>query len=408
MATKFTQYNEVIDYLFSQLPMYQRQGKAAYKADLSNTWKLMDILSHPYKDFKSIHLAGTNGKGSTAHLLSAAFQEAGYKTGLYTSPHLTDFRERVKINGKEIPESFVIEFVNQYKDTFESIGLSFFEWTVGLAFAYFKDEEVDIAIVETGLGGRLDSTNVITPEVSIITNIGLDHTQFLGGTRKLIAAEKAGIIKPHVPVVIGEYDTETAAVFVDTAKKVAAPLHWAKDVQDAPKSSLMGVYQRQNEQTAYAAIQLIEGKGYTVLETLPTAWSKVEDLTGLKGRWQILGKQPLVIADTAHNVEGLTETMRQLQGLGKDQLRIVFGVVNDKSIESIIHLLPKSAKYYLCEAKIPRAMKISDLTMFFEKSNLEYEAIGSVSESYEKALSDSKGNDAVYIGGSTFVVAEIV
>ncbi|MGB0404348.1 MAG: bifunctional folylpolyglutamate synthase/dihydrofolate synthase [Salibacteraceae bacterium] len=404
-------YKQTLDYLFSQLPMYQREGKAAYKADLNNTWKLMDILEHPYKSFRSIHVAGTNGKGSTSHMLASVFQEAGYKVGLYTSPHLVDFRERVRINGEVISESYVVDFVTKNKLTFESINLSFFEWTVGLAFDYFANQKVDIAIVEVGMGGRLDSTNVLTPELSVITNIGLDHTQFLGDSREKIAGEKGGIIKPNIPVVIGQKDKETEMVFRNIADQKSAPITFAEDLNNLPnyESDLLGNYQRINQRTVLAAISILSSNGYSIdSEYISNGLKNVIKNTGLKGRWQVISESPLTICDTAHNEDGLSFVMNQLTSLEAKKIHFVIGMVNDKSIENALNLFPKTGKFYFCQAQIPRALNDQEL---YEKGNsirLTGKPYGTVKNAYQAALKKADKTDVIYIGGSTFVVADFL
>jgi len=403
-------YQETLDYLFKQLPMYQRVGKAAYKVDLSNTHELCKLLNNPENKFKSVHVAGTNGKGSTSHMLAAVLQEAGYKVGLYTSPHLKDFRERVKINGEMISEEKVISFVKKYKANFENIQLSFFEWTVGLAFDYFSSEQVDIAIVETGLGGRLDSTNVVTPEVSVITNIGIDHTQFLGDTLAKIAVEKAGIIKHNIPVVIGETQKETQAVFQNKATECDSSIQFAdKTILNGLQTDLKGVYQQKNVRTCMAVVNVLNQKGWNIPEeAVKSGLLCVVRNTGLLGRWQTLLKNPLAICDTGHNEEGINEIVAQLKKTPHDKLHIVFGVVNDKSIDKVLDLLPKDAQYYFCEAKIPRAMKVEELMRISEGKGVNGIQCTSVQDAFKVAQDNAEKNDLIFIGGSTFVVAEVV
>lgn len=404
-------YQETLAYLFSQLPMYQREGKAAYKADLNNTWKLMDILEHPYKSFKSIHVAGTNGKGSTSHMLASIFQEAGYKVGLYTSPHLVDFRERVKINGEVISENYVVDFVSQHKTTFETINLSFFEWTVGLAFDYFANQKVDIAIVEVGMGGRLDSTNVITPELSIITNIGLDHTQFLGDTREKIAKEKGGIIKPNIPAVIGQKDKETEGVFRYLANQKSAPITFAEDLNIMPnfESDLLGHYQLTNQRTVLAALSLISKHSFTInKKAVENGLKNVIVNTGLKGRWQIISQSPLTLCDTAHNEDGISAVLNQLKDLKAKRIHFVIGMVNDKSIEKVLNLFPKSELFYFCKAQIPRALDDNELSDRANAFGLTGKPYGTVINAYQTALNEAKEGEIIYIGGSTFVVGDFL
>ena len=403
-------YQETLDYLFSQLPMYQRVGQAAYKVDLSNTHRLMDLLDHPENGFKSVHLAGTNGKGSTSHMIASVLQEAGYNVGLYTSPHLKDFRERIRINGQMIPEETVVDFVAQHKNDFESIQLSFFEWTVGLAFHYFRQQQVDIAIIETGLGGRLDSTNVVQPEVSVITNIGFDHTQFLGDTLDKIAGEKAGIIKANTPVVIGEYQEEIAQLFKDKASKFKSPILFAdQEVKKNYETDLLGSYQQKNVKTCVLTIKELIHKGWNIsADNLKTGLKQVVKNTGLLGRWQVINSEPLTICDTGHNESGIQEILAQLDSTEFDQLHMVFGAVNDKSIDNILNLLPKEATYYFCQADIPRALDVNVLTVKANSINLSGTNCGSVANAIKTAQENADSDDLIFIGGSTFVVAEAI
>lgn len=390
--------------------MYQRIGAAAYKVDVSNTLKLMAHLKEPQSSFKSVHVAGTNGKGSTSHMLASVLQDAGYKVGLYTSPHLKDFRERIKLNGKMIPEQKVVDFVENHRSFFEENQLSFFEMTVGLAFDYFKNEKVDIAIIEVGLGGRLDSTNVINPEVSVITNIGLDHTQFLGTTLAEIASEKAGIIKSKIPVVIGEAKPETTAVFIDKARKEKSPILFVEE-EELPefKTDLLGNYQIKNYKTAYATLGVLKQKGWGISnKNIENGFLNVAKNTGLQGRWQLLNKSPKVICDTAHNIEGLSLVLNQLKKEDFDQMHIVLGVVADKNLDAILPLFPKNAIYYFCKPAVIRGLAVAKL----QQKARAYELIGasyvSVSEAYKSAMTGAKAKDLIFIGGSTFVVAEIL
>ncbi|WP_158844735.1 bifunctional folylpolyglutamate synthase/dihydrofolate synthase [Algibacter sp. L1A34] len=403
-------YNDTLDWMFSQLPMYQRQGKSAYKVDLSNTALLINHLDNPHKHFKTIHVAGTNGKGSSSHMLASILQEAGYKVGLYTSPHLKDFRERIKINGEEVSKQFVTGFIERNKLFFEANQLSFFEMTVGMAFEYFSQEKVDIAVIEVGLGGRLDSTNIISPEVSVITNIGLDHTQFLGNTLELIAFEKGGIIKTKIPVVIGETQKETKPVFVDLATKNNSEIIFA-DQQDLNvyESDLKGDYQAKNIQTVVTAIKILQKKSYSISSRdIKKGLLNVIRNTGLLGRWQVLNENPKVVCDTGHNREGLIYVMKQLSNEVYNNLHIVFGVVNDKDLSSIIDLLPKKAEYYFCKPNISRGLAADELKEVFNAHNLKGESYNSVNEAYNIALEKANADDFIFIGGSTFVVAEII
>ena len=403
-------YQDTVNWMFSKLPMYQREGKSAFKKDLSNTLKLTAHLNFPEKGFKSVHVAGTNGKGSTSHMLASILQEAGYKVGLYTSPHLKDFRERIKINGKEVSKHFVIAFIKRNQSFLENNSLSFFEMTVGMAFEYFSKQKVDIAIIEVGLGGRLDSTNIITPEVSVITNIGLDHTQFLGDTLEAIAFEKGGIIKPNIPVIIGETQPETTAVFQNLANKNSSKIVFAdKEINSGYKSDLIGSYQIKNIKTVVQTIEELREKGYKITENhLKKGLLNVIKNTGLNGRWQQLQNQPKVVCDTGHNREGLTYVMNQLSNEEFESLHIVFGVVNDKDLNGIMDLLPKDATYYFCKPDLPRGLDATLLKDFFKDNGLFGKAYKSVNEAYKAALLNANSNDFIFIGGSTFVVAEII
>lgn len=403
-------YQETINWLFNQLPMYQLQGASAYKKDLTNTHLLIDYLDQPQQKLKCIHVAGTNGKGSTSHMLASILQEAGYKVGLYTSPHLKDFRERIKINGIEISEHFVCDFVNKHKPFFEANDLSFFEMTVGLAFDYFAKEKVDIAIIEVGMGGRLDATNIITPLVSVITNIGLDHTQFLGNTLAEVAYEKAGIIKPGIPVVIGEYTFETKPVFLAKAKECNADIYFASDlVQETYASDLIGDYQIHNKKTVLQTITVLNSqKEFKIFhEDIKSGLLQVIKNTGLQGRWQQLGESPKIICDTAHNKNGLEIVMSQIQKESFDTLHIVLGVVNDKDLEEVLPLFPKNAIYYFCKPNIPRGLDATTLQKQALKFGLTGKTYNAVSEAYNESKNNATKNDFIFVGGSTFVVAEL-
>ncbi|WP_240793818.1 bifunctional folylpolyglutamate synthase/dihydrofolate synthase [Antarcticibacterium arcticum] len=391
--------------------MYQRIGAAAFKKDLSNTILLATHLKKPQHNFKSIHVAGTNGKGSVSHMLASVLQEAGYKVGLYTSPHLKDFRERIKINGREIPEESVINFIAENKSFFEANKLSFFEMTVGMAFDYFSREQVDIAIIEVGLGGRLDSTNIITPQLSVITNIGLDHTEILGNSLAEIAAEKAGIIKPGVPVIIGENQPETKPVFSETAARLNSEIIFAEDseVENYP-SDLTGAYQVKNIRTVLTALKrLTKNSSWKITEeNITQGLLKVKINTGLRGRWDILQVEPRVICDTAHNAEGLKYALSQLASEQFDRLHIVMGVVNDKDLGKILPLFPKEAIYYFCKPDVPRGMDAEFLKGNAKEFGLKGEVYSSVSKAYDEALKSASNKDVIYVGGSTFTVAEII
>jgi dihydrofolate synthase/folylpolyglutamate synthase len=390
--------------------MYQRLGASAYKSDLSNTLKLVSYLGNPQNDFKSVHIAGTNGKGSTSHMMASVFQEAGYKVGLYTSPHLKDFRERIKINGKLISKENVVHFIEKHQSFFLKNKLSFFEMTVGMAFDFFKNEKVDIAIIEVGMGGRLDSTNVIKPEIAVITNIGLDHTRFLGETIKEIALEKAGVIKTETPVVIGEYKEETKAVFLKKSKQEQSPIVFAEDIS-TPKLELdlLGDYQLKNSQTAYTAFSVLKQMGWNISkETIQAGLKKVIVNTGLIGRWQILNHSPKIICDTAHNRDGLTFVMKQLGAISCDQLHIVLGFVDDKNIDIILPLFPKNATYYFCKPNVDRGLDEDKLKQKASQYTLLGQSYSSVNEAYKKSLKVATKNDVIFVGGSTFVVAEVL
>lgn len=429
-------YEEAVNWLYNQLPMFQRIGAAAYKADLNNTIKLCNHFNNPQNSFPSIHIAGTNGKGSTSHMLASILQESGYKVGLYTSPHLKSFTERIRINGEEVGEAFVIDFVNNNKEFFTSFDPSFFEITVAMAFSYFEKENVDIAVIETGLGGRLDSTNIITPILSVITNIGWDHQQLLGDTLPKIAAEKAGIIKKEIPVIVGEYQVEVAEVFENKAREQNASLMFAsKELKTFSKKNiqqneipyqqfqfqqsqivtevttdLLGVYQEQNCKTVLKAVQEIQKMGYHQISdnSQKSGFAKVGLNTGLKGRWQLLNASPKIIADTGHNIDGIKLILQQLQTESYRTLRMVVGFVNDKSISDILQILPNQAVYYFTQASIPRAKPAKDV---YEEA-INFGLTGSYFESTHLALQqaklDSERDDLIFIGGSTFVVAELI
>jgi dihydrofolate synthase/folylpolyglutamate synthase len=390
--------------------MYQRVGKAAYKADLDNTLKLASYLDNPERAFKSVHVAGTNGKGSSSHMLASVLQEAGYKVGLYTSPHLIDFRERIRINGDMIPKRTVAAFIIKHKGFFEANHMSFFEMTVGLAFDYFRSEKVDIAIVEVGLGGRLDSTNIMLPEVSVITNIGLDHTQFLGNSLAEIAVEKAGIIKQNVPVVIGETVKETKTVFLKISEAKNAPIRFAAVAAVTQYATdLKGVYQIINQRTVLVALEELKKKGWNILDKhIAKGLMQVEKSTGLMGRWQVLQETPKVICDTAHNKEGLQSVMPQLMKESFEKLHIVLGMVSDKNLDNVLPLFPKNAQYYFCKPNIPRGMEAELLKTSADKYNLKGGVYESVSLAFRTAKKDASKRDLIYVGGSTFVVAEIL
>jgi len=403
-------YHDTVNWMFAQLPMYQNKGKSAYKEDLSNTIVLASHLNNPETKFKAIHVAGTNGKGSTSHMLASILQESGYKVGLYTSPHLKDFRERIKINGKEISKQFVIDFINQNKVFFESNSLSFFEMTVGMAFDYFAKKKVDIAIIEVGLGGRLDSTNIINPILSIITNIGLDHIQFLGDSLEKIAVEKGGIIKDSIPVVIGETQEETKAIFQKLAITNNANIYFADQLPSRTfTSDLLGEYQKRNIQTAIISIKILRELGFKISKgNCKNGFNKVVKNTGILGRWQVIGENPKIVCDTAHNKEGLRLVLNQLQNESYIKLHLVLGFVNDKSIDNLIKLFPNNADFYFCQAKIERAINAEKLNKKFAEFGYSGDVFNSVTDALNQAKINASGQDLIFVGGSTFVVAEIL
>lgn len=402
-------YKETTEWMFGQLPMYQNQGAKAYKADLTNTLALVNHLNNPQKYFKSVHVAGTNGKGSVSSMLASILQEAGYKVGLFTSPHFKDFRERIKINGNEIKEQFVVDFVEKNKDFFVANSLSFFEMTTGMAFSYFAKEKVDVAIIEVGLGGRLDSTNVIDPLVSVITNIGFDHKQFLGNTLGRIAYEKAGIIKHRTPVVVGETIEETKTVFRTIAKLNSSELHIAENINFPDyKCELQGDYQKKNLKTVLTVVSLLQVHFSISKKDIEKGLLNVSKNTGLKGRWQVLNEKPFVVCDTAHNEHGLKLVLEQLVGLKYNTLHIVLGLVNDKDLDEILPLFPKDAKYYFCSPNVSRGLDVEVLEEKAEVFGLKGKKFKSVIKAYENALQNAGNEDVVFIGGSTFTVAEVV
>jgi dihydrofolate synthase/folylpolyglutamate synthase len=395
--------------MFSRLPMFQRQGSTAFKKDLTNIKALCKILHEPQNSYPTVHVAGTNGKGSTSHMIASVLQAAGYKVGLYTSPHLKDFRERIRVNGQPIDETTVIDFIETHQSFLVHQQLSFFELTVGMAFEYFSTQQVDIAVIEVGLGGRLDSTNIIRPLVSVITNIGLDHTQYLGETLKEIAFEKGGIIKREIPVVVGEFQEEVIEVFQSLAKAVNAPVFIAEHfINETFETDLLGVYQKKNMKTAVQCLRLLDQMGFEIGDDqVKEGLKNVSRYTGLKGRWQVLGENPKVICDTAHNREGLSIVMSQVQKESFNRLHMVLGVVNDKDLKTILTLLPKNARYYFCKPDIPRGLSAEIL----KREGLAYGLYGDVFESvgaaYKDAMQKAASDDLIFIGGSTFVVAEL-
>lgn len=429
-------YKKTLDYMYAQLPMYHRIGASAYKANLDNTIALCKILNNPQKSFRSVHISGTNGKGSVAHMLASVLQTANYRTGLYTSPHLRDFRERIRVNGKMIPRSYVSSFIKKYQDQFEKFQPSFFELTVGMAFNYFRDQQVDIAVVEVGLGGRLDSTNIITPVVSAITNVSMDHMQFLGNTLNKIATEKAGIIKPGIPVVIGETQKETKKVFLEKASSCDSEILFADQLfsvssggsyHDSAKKRIFdiemkgspfmnkvvlplpGLYQRKNLVTVMGICSVLEKKGYSLTQQeIRDGLRNVIVNTGFAGRWQVLGQDPLVICDTGHNEGGIKEVVAQLAITPHKQLHCVIGFVNDKRLEPILEQLPLKGIYYYCKPNVPRGLDVKVLQKAATDSGLRGTAYPSVKDAIKAAIANADKNDLVFIGGSNFVVAEAV
>lgn len=425
-------WQQALDYLYAQLPMFHRIGAAAYKNNLDNIHALDKILNHPHTTYPSIHIAGTNGKGSVSSMLAAIYQTAGFRTGLFTSPHLKDFRERIRVDGKMISRHYVIRFINKHRKEFEKIKPSFFEWTTALAFDYFRSKKVDIAIIETGLGGRLDSTNIISPELSVITNIGRDHANLLGNTLQKIAAEKAGIIKPRIPVVIGEKQSAVEDIFHEKAKETGSKLVFASDSFKAVKKSdevkqmrldiffkrkmylenvildLAGNYQLKNVCTVLQSVQMLKEKFPVQDKQIRNALKKVKTLTGFNGRWTVLSKKPLIIADTGHNPEGISEVMKQLSGLQFTHLHVVFGMVADKDIASVLRLLPMNAFYYFCKPAVPRGLDERQLYMAAEKFYLKGKCFSSVKKAFKAAKAGASKSDLIFIGGSTFVVSEII
>jgi len=425
-------YSQTLDYLFSRLPMFSRIGAAAYKADLTNTIALCNTIGNPQTTFKSIHIAGTNGKGSTSHLLASIFQTAGYKTGLYTSPHLKDFRERIKIDGIMCDEDFVVSFIEKMKPQIEAINPSFFELTVAMAFEYFANQNIDIAIIETGLGGRLDSTNIIHPELSVITNIGFDHINILGDTLDKIAFEKAGIIKQNTPVVIGEYLAETKQVFIDKAAKENANIFFAQDkytinlieyqhhqlnisvkrndetIERNYSLDLTGIYQTKNLLTVLEACYQLKNKGWKIDENIiAKAVSQSKKITGLYGRWQCIQENPAVILDVAHNVDGINQILKQLEQTSYNRLHIIIGMVKDKDVNTVLKILPKDAQYYFTKAQIERAMNEADLSNLAKKFKLNGNTFDNVNIALQEAKGNADSTDLILVCGSVFLVGEV-
>ncbi|MBI1305431.1 MAG: bifunctional folylpolyglutamate synthase/dihydrofolate synthase [Bacteroidetes bacterium] len=403
-------YRETLDFLFAQLPMYQRIGAAAYKKDLTNTLALSERLQHPEEGFRSVHIAGTNGKGSTSHMIASILQTAGYKVGLYTSPHLIDFRERIRINGEMIPEENVIRFVAAMSDAIQEIKPSFFEITVAMAFDYFRNEQVDWAVIETGLGGRLDSTNILHPDLCVITNIGMDHSDMLGDTLQKIAFEKAGIIKYNTPVVIGEKQPEVLPVFDKVADEKRAEIILAdSEYYPSYDSDLKGIYQKKNIQTVAAAINQLKESGVEIQESdIKNGLLNVTKNTGLHGRWERLQNDPKVICDTGHNAEGIEQIVRALRLEKFEKLHMVFGQVTGKDPQRVLKLLPVDAQYYFCTSSVPRALPAAELEISARHENLVGEVFNDVISAYTKALENAGKDDLIFVGGSTFVVADLL
>jgi len=424
-------YQQTINYLFEQLPMYQRVGKSAYKNNLDTTIALDEYFGSPHKKFKTIHIAGTNGKGSVSHIIASVLQEAGYKVGLHTSPHYKDFRERIKINGQLAKEQFIINFVENHKNILIELKPSFFEITVAMAFEYFAQNEVDIAIIEVGMGGRLDSTNIIEPELSVITNISLDHTQFLGNTIEKIASEKAGIIKHKTPVVLGTTNETVVKIVNEIAKSKNADLHIAPNIFKAEKNifenkniinisknnepylskinfELQGDYQLENIQTVMQIVDIIKNNYKINTENIYNGLSKISENTNIMGRWQILCENPLIVCDSGHNIAGITYILNQIEKIKYEKLHFVFGMVNDKSIDTILKLLPTQAQYYFTQANIPRALNCNDLQQQAKQYNLQGDSYKTVVEAYKTSKQNANKTDFIFVGGSIFVVAEVL
>lgn len=406
-------YQNTLTYLYNSVPMFQQVGGSAYKEGLENTRTLDEHFAHPHRSFRTIHVAGTNGKGSCSHTLAAILQEAGYRVGLYTSPHLVDFRERIRINGKPISEEYVIRFVEEERSFFEPLHPSFFELTTAMAFRYFADEKVDVAVIEVGLGGRLDCTNIIRPDLCIITNISLDHTQFLGSTLVQIAGEKAGIIKSGIPVVIGETTPETKPVFLQKAQEVGAPIYFAEenDREDYPgvEFELKGLYQTKNKRTIQTALPLLKEAGYRLDEqSVRSGFAHVVELTGLMGRWQKLQESPTLICDTGHNVGGIACIVEQLRQQSYRQLHIVIGMVNDKDVRGVLALLPKDAVYYFTKASVKRALPEEELQELAAAAGLEGNTYPDVPAAVRAAQEKSLPEDFIFVGGSSFIVADLL
>ena len=396
--------------MYGKLPMYQNIGGSAYKKDLINITKLSEYLNNPHNSFKSVHIAGTNGKGSTAHMIASILQEGKYKVGLYTSPHLKDFRERIKINGKMINKDFVSDFILKNMDFFNQNSFSFFEMTVGMAFEYFKKNSVDIAIIETGMGGRLDSTNIISPELSVITNVSMDHVKFLGNTIEDIAIEKAGIIKSHIPVVIGEKQNDVSNVFINKAEEKKSKIFFAEDFNIKEyECELKGSYQKNNIKTAIVAIELLNDTEIKINEkNIIDGLNKIIQNTGIRGRWEIIGNKPLIICDVAHNIDSLSIVINDIISIKSNKIHFVLGFVNDKNLDSIVDIFPESSNYYFAKPNIERGLDELELQELFKNNNRIGESYSSIEQAFKSAIKQSDPNDVIYIGGSTFVVSEVI
>lgn len=406
-------YRETLNYLYDSAPLFQQVGGSAYKEGLQNTWALDEHLGHPHRQYTTIHVAGTNGKGSCSHSLAAILQQAGYRVGLYTSPHLVDFSERIRVNGIPIEQNYVVEFVERERAFFEPLHPSFFELTTALAFRYFADKQVDVAVIEVGLGGRLDCTNIIKPAVSLITNISLDHTQFLGHTLAAIATEKAGIIKTDVPVVIGETTPETRPVFAEKAEQMSAPIHWAEeenlDEWDSIEFELKGCYQQKNLRTILTTVPLLQQAGFSIeAKHVREALAHVCQLTGLMGRWQTLHTSPTLVCDTGHNVGGWSYLAPQLKEQKCRSLHIVIGMVNDKDIRGVLAMLPREAHYYFTRASVKRALPEKEVERLANDAGLYGEAFPDVPSAVHAALKESLPEDFIFVGGSSFIVADLL
>lgn len=424
-------YSEALEYLYSRLPMFTREGASAYKKDLDRTLTLCQSLDNPHKKIKCIHIAGTNGKGSSSHMLAGILSANGYKTGLYTSPHLLDFRERIRVGGKMVDQSYVLDFVNRHQDLIEKVRPSFFEVTVAMAFDYFVQSQVDIAVIETGLGGRLDSTNIIEPIASLITNIGMDHSDILGSDKRSIAFEKAGIIKKDTPIVISEHDIEVDNVFIKRAKELGAPLVFGEDEYKIVSSSqnnsylhleieeaydqqqwdlsldLRGTYQAKNVLGVLSVIKILIDYGLELEKEITTqALQNIQGLTGMLGRWQIVSSDPLIICDTGHNEHGFRQVVQNINTTPHKRLQMVIGMMKDKDIDSLLSLMPKEAEYYFCQPDMPRALAAKKLKMIAERYGLDGEFYNSIEEAIDRAVQEYTDGGLIFIGGSTFVVAE--